>query len=63
MQKYGTSRHGTVRMKQDKGILAQYRYIYDVLLGKKQNRAVWDAFASHRMLLEQISAKHAKQSK
>ena len=63
LQKYGTSRHGTVRMKQDKGILAQYRYIYDVLRGKKQNRAVWDAFVSHRMLLEQISAKHAKQFK
>lgn len=51
MMKYGSSKKKEIKLKQDKGIGDEYQYIADVLKGK-ENKAIADAFISHRKLLE-----------
>lgn len=50
--KYGNSRKKELKLKQDKGIANEYRYIFDVLQGRKKNESIEDAFVSHRLLFE-----------
>lgn len=54
LRRSGSSRRKDISLRQDKGILAQYRYIADVLRGKRKNEAIGDAFEGHRMLLSQL---------
>lgn len=57
LRKYGSNKRQEVKLKQDKGILAEYRHIAAVLKGKMPNQAIEDAFESHRMLLGCLAEK------
>lgn len=50
--KYGSSRKKETKLKQDKGIGDEYRYIFDVVSGKRGNGVIRDAFVGHRLLFE-----------
>ena len=50
--KYGSSRKKETKLKQDKGIGDEYRYIFDVVSGKRKNQVIKDAFIGHRLLFE-----------
>ena len=52
LTKYGSGKKREVKLKQDKGIWSEYRYIFDVLTGKKENEIIKDAFMGHRMLFK-----------
>lgn len=49
---YGGAKIKKVKLKQDKGILDEYKYIASVIQGKQENNAIEDAFAGHRLLLQ-----------
>lgn len=50
--KYGSSKKKETKLKQDKGIGEEYRYIFDVVNGKRKNKVIEDAFKGHRLLFE-----------
>lgn len=50
--KYGSSKKKETKLRQDKGIGEEYRYIFDVLNGKRKNDAICDAIIGHRLLFE-----------
>lgn len=54
LRKYGSSKKSEIKLKQDKGFAGEYRYIYDVLNGRKENKSIHDALAAHRLLLEAV---------
>lgn len=54
LRKYGSSKKSEIKLKQDKGFAGEYRYIYDVLNGRKENESIHDALAAHRLLLEAV---------
>lgn len=54
LRKYGSSKKNEVKLKQDKGIKNEYKYIADVLKGKRSNDSIEAAFESHRMLLKEL---------
>lgn len=54
LQKYGSSKKNEIKLKQDKGISNEYKYIADVLKGKRVNDSIEQAIESHRMLLEAL---------
>ncbi|MDR1184081.1 MAG: bi-domain-containing oxidoreductase [Coriobacteriales bacterium] len=54
LEKYGASKSTTTRLRQDKGIEAEYQMIFDVITGKTPNEAITDAFIGHLKLLEAL---------
>lgn len=54
LRKYGSSKKNEVKLKQDKGISNEYKYIADVLKGKRENDSIEGAFESHRLLLKEL---------
>lgn len=48
---YGNNKRVKVKLKQDKGFLDEYKYIYDVLNSNKTNLAILDVFDSMYFLL------------
>lgn len=52
MRIFGNIHTKKVKLKQDKGIGAEYEYIYNVLQGEMKNDAIMDAFEVHKWLLE-----------
>lgn len=54
LTKYGSSKKKEVKLKQNKGIENEYRYIFDVLTGKRENEIIEDAFVEHRMLFKKM---------
>ncbi|MCI8417898.1 MAG: Gfo/Idh/MocA family oxidoreductase [Lachnospiraceae bacterium] len=52
LSKYGSSKKKETKLKQDKGIGDEYRYIFDVVSGKRGNGVIRDAFVGHRLLFE-----------
>jgi predicted dehydrogenase/threonine dehydrogenase-like Zn-dependent dehydrogenase len=52
LRRYGSINTTKIKLRQDKGIEAEYRFIADVLRGKEKNDAIEDAFVSHRMIIE-----------
>ena len=52
LRKYGSSKKNEIKLKQDKGICNEYKYISDVLKGKKFNDSIDDAIKTQRMLLD-----------
>lgn len=48
---YSANRHTEMKLKQDKGIRDEYRYIAEVLRGERQNDAIADAILGCGMLL------------
>ncbi len=57
MNQYGNVKNSKVKLRQDKGIKDEYKYIYDVLKGKEKNTSIRDAFLSHEFLLESLQIK------
>ena len=43
-----------VNLRQDKGIFAEYIYIFDVLSGRKKNHSIFDIINNHKKLIEKI---------
>lgn len=52
--KYGGSKKRERKLKQDKGIGSEYRFIYDVVRGEKENRGIEDAIEAHKMLFREL---------
>ena len=51
---YGAQQEKKVKLRQDKGIASEYDYIVSVLRDGIENRAIEDAFVSHRLILKNI---------
>ena len=56
MSRYGTSKKSGIKLKQDKGIANEYKYIYDVLKGKRKNDSIEDALKAQRMILQVLDS-------
>ncbi|MEH2957595.1 bi-domain-containing oxidoreductase [Candidatus Merdisoma sp. JLR.KK006] len=54
LSKYGSSKKKETKLKQDKGIGDEYRYIFDVVNGKRKNRIIRDVFVSHKLLIKEL---------
>ena len=54
MVKYGGSAKKEIKLKQDKGFGAEYKYIADVMKGRTKNKALNDCILAHRMLLSEL---------
>lgn len=52
--KYGGSKKREVKLKQDKGIGNEYRFIYDVVNGGRENQGIEDAIKAHKMLFRKL---------
>lgn len=52
--KYGSSKKKETKLKQDKGIGDEYRYIFDVVNGKRKNGIINDALISHKLLIKEL---------
>lgn len=48
---YSANKHVEMKLKQDKGIREEYRYMAEVLRGERKNEAIEDAFLGCEMLL------------
>lgn len=55
LHKYGANKSVKIKMKQDKGIENEYRYIADVVRGKRENVSIIDSLCGHRSLMEAIN--------
>lgn len=53
--KYGSIKKTKTKFRQDKGILSEYKFIYDVLVNGKINTTIDNAFEGHRLLLEALN--------
>ena len=51
LKKYGSSRSVKEKLEQDKGIKAEYEYMFQVLKGKCRNETVQDAFLGQELLI------------
>jgi predicted dehydrogenase/D-arabinose 1-dehydrogenase-like Zn-dependent alcohol dehydrogenase len=54
LHQYGSYKKTKIKLRQDKGIKDEYKYIYDVLKGAKSNFAIKDTFDGHRFLINQV---------
>lgn len=54
LRKYGSNKKNEIKLKQDKGIADEYRYIFEVLKGKRKNDSIEQAIEGHKMLLEAL---------
>lgn len=54
LRKYGSSKKSEMKLKQDKGIADEYRYIYEVLKGKRKNDSIRQAIEAQGMLLREL---------
>lgn len=54
LRKYGSNKKNEIKLKQDKGIADEYRYIFDVLKGKRNNDSIEQALAGHEMLFREL---------
>lgn len=54
LRKYGSSKKNEIKLKQDKGIGNEYKYIYDVLKGKRLNDSIVDAIEAMKILLVEL---------
>lgn len=54
LRKYGSNKKNEIKLKQDKGIVSEYRYIYDVLKGKRKNDSIEQAMEEQGMLLREL---------
>ena len=52
---YGSQHAKKTKLRQDKGISSEYKYIVDILKNGRENRAIEDAFVSHRMILRELA--------
>lgn len=59
LRKYGSTKRREVKLKQDKGISAEYSYINDVLRGKRNNDGIEQAFGAMELLLSELKRKRS----
>lgn len=59
LRKYGSTKKREVKLKQDKGIDAEYIYISDVLRGKRNNDGIEQAFGAMELLLSELKRKRS----
>lgn len=52
LKKYGSTKSVKEKLKQDKGIHAEYEYIFRVLKGNEKNITIGDAFRGQELLIE-----------
>lgn len=52
LKKYGSTKSVKEKLKQDKGIKAEYEYIFRVLKGSDQNTTIADAFRGQELLIK-----------
>ena len=52
LTKYTSNKQMVMKLKQDKGIPNEYKYLSDILQGKQKNDIIQAAFESHRLLIE-----------
>ena len=55
LKKYGSTKTVTHKLKQDKGIKAEYEYICQVLKGKEKNTVIRDAFRGQELLIKAMN--------
>ena len=62
LDEYGNNKKHTFKLKQDKGIGNEYKYIAEVLKGKRKNKTIQDAFDESRFLIQACkeNGKHDK---
>lgn len=51
LRKYGSSKSVKEKLEQDKGIRAEYEYMFQVLTGKQKNDTIQDAFLGQELLI------------
>lgn len=54
MIKYSSSKRNEIKLRQDKGISNEYRYIADVMSGKRENDSIEQAIKGTKMLLNAL---------
>ncbi len=54
INEYGKIKRTKLKLRQDKGIMNEYKFIYKVLKGDAKNDAIKDAFLSHRLLIASL---------
>ncbi|WP_164667660.1 bi-domain-containing oxidoreductase [Virgibacillus doumboii] len=54
LNKYGSMKKNKMKLRQDKGIKDEYKYINSILNDNEQNTAIDDAFKNHRLLIGAI---------
>ena len=54
MTKYGSVKSKKIKLRQDKGFGDEYKLIFDVINGRRENDTVEDALKAHEMLLKAI---------
>lgn len=54
LRKYSSNKKYEMKLKQDKGIATEYKYICDVLKGKQKNDSIEMAIEAHRLLLREL---------
>ena len=54
MTKYGSVKSKKIKLRQDKGFGDEYKLIFDVINGSRENDTVEDALKAHEMLLKAI---------
>ena len=52
---YRNIKFSNVKLKQDKGIHAEYLYIYNVICGKEMNNTILDAFTNHESIISRLN--------
>lgn len=56
LTRWGVGKRTKTKLRQDKGIAAEYKHIADVIAGRAENTAIEDAFKATRLLLTAIEA-------
>ncbi len=54
LRKYGSNKKNEMKLKQDKGIAEEYRYIFETLKGKRENDSIGQALQAQEMLLKAL---------
>lgn len=54
LNRYGSIKSSKVKLKQDKGISDEYKYIYDIICNSNENTEILDCFSAHRKLIGAI---------
>lgn len=54
LRKYGSNKKNEMKLKQDKGITEEYRFIFEALKGKRQNDSIGQAVQAQEMLLKAL---------
>ncbi len=54
LMQYGNIKKSKIKLRQDKGIFDEYKYIYNVIKGEIINKSINNIFESHRLLINKL---------